>query len=131
MLSSGEGKRRGEGRAALCPRRGCVVELLLPRLRCPAPGCTRYSEMYDEDSLREARIRNRLVQDGGADARLEALYGDSALGENGADGTQSAAIAAAGIMAWEEGAEEAARIIGAEVSCPLLLFSSVPRPLDR
>lgn len=48
-------------------------------------------------------MANRLVEEG-SDARLEALFGDS---------PKEAAIP--GIKAWEDGAEEVAKMFGAQV----------------
>ena len=68
------------------------------------------SERFSESSLKEARLANRLVQEG-SDARLEALFGDEPedahiLDINGVD---------MDAKAWENGAEEVAKILGAQV----------------
>lgn len=62
------------------------------------------SERFSEDSLKEARMANRLVQEG-SDARLEELFGEDP--EEGA---------LPDVNSWEEGAGEIAKLIGAEVS---------------
>ena len=61
------------------------------------------SERFSEDSLKKARMANRLVQEG-SDARLEELFGEDPEEEALPD-----------VNSWEEGAEEMAKIIGAEV----------------
>lgn len=62
------------------------------------------SERFNEENLLKARNANRLVQEGG-DARLEALFGD------GPEPRQEMPQ----VRAWEDGAEEVAKMMGAEV----------------
>lgn len=62
------------------------------------------SERFNEENLLKARNANRLLQEGG-DARLEALFGD------GPEQTEEIPQ----VLAWEAGAEEVAKMIGAEV----------------
>lgn len=78
--------------------------------------CPRRSERYSEASLKAARLANRMLNDGGSDSRLEEIFGgvipaSEAPGEK--DGHESDAPPS--IKAWEDGADEAARKMGAEV----------------
>lgn len=68
----------------------------MPRLDC-------YSERFSEENLKKARMSNRLLLDGN-DASLEDLFGDE---------PEVAPIPV--VKSWEEGAEEVAKMLGAEV----------------
>lgn len=60
--------------------------------------------------MKEARLLNRMLHEGG-DARLEALFGD----DDSQEDEEEEHSQDMNVKAWEEGAEEAAKALGAEV----------------
>lgn len=71
----------------------------------------RCSDEFSEAKLKEARMANRLLQEG-SDARLEEMYGDSSR-----DAEQALPDSIGQVNAWDDGAAEVADMIGAEVCC--------------
>lgn len=67
------------------------------------------SEEFSEKRLKEARLSNRMLQEGG-DTRLEALFGDDSQEDEEEEYNRDM-----NVKAWEEGAEEVAKILGAKV----------------
>lgn len=81
---------------------------------CSALPCrdwARRSERFNEENLRGARLANRNLDSSGSDARLEALFGDPV----GREDREKELQAMSNIQSWESGAEEAAKLVGAEV----------------
>lgn len=70
------------------------------------------SEDFSEERLKEARLSNRMLHEGG-DARLEAMFGDYDSQED--EEEEEEYNQDMKIKAWEEGAEEVAKALGAEV----------------
>ncbi|CAM9949017.1 unnamed protein product, partial [Hapterophycus canaliculatus] len=68
------------------------------------------SDAFSEDKLKEARMANRLLQNEGSDARLEAMFGDVSVEEG--DGLPDMIGT---VRSWDVGAAEVAKMIGAEL----------------
>lgn len=71
------------------------------------------SEEFSEKKLKDARMANRLVQEG-SDARLEAMFGDGPS-EGDGEGGEFLPDSIGHVSSWEDGAAEVAKMIGAEV----------------
>ncbi|CAM9576728.1 unnamed protein product [Scytosiphon promiscuus] len=71
------------------------------------------SEAFSEERLKEARMANRLLQDEGSDARLEAMFGDVSAEEGNEGNALPDTIGQ--VRSWDAGAAEVAEMIGAEL----------------
>lgn len=74
------------------------------------------SERFSDEKLKIARMANRKSLEGDADARLEAMFADPLPPEPIPD-----------ICAWEDGAEEVAKLLGAQVCLSEMLDISTVR----